>query len=122
MGNQEARPARREVLAGILAAGAALGLSNQQASAITNPVAGAKSKANEAVESAKNVAASNPLGDVQGAVGEAGAGLQRRIDGLFGKNKVRIDMEKVMPVTCITESFILNSAIVNAYRVHVDEF
>jgi len=62
---QEARPARRAVLAGILAAGAALGVSGQQA-----------------------LAAGNPVGDVQGAVEEAGAGIKQRIDGIFGKNSV----------------------------------
>lgn len=90
--SEEARPARREVLAGILAAGAALGFSNQ-ASAALNPVAAAKSKASEAVEGAKGIAGSNPLqnvnavGDAQNIVEEAGAGIKRRIDGLFGKNK-----------------------------------
>jgi len=61
--SEEARPARREVLAGILAAGAALGISSQQA-----------------------LAAGNPVADVQGAVEEAGAGIKQRIDGIFGKN------------------------------------
>lgn len=96
-GTQEAKPARREVLAGILAAGAALGFSNQ-ASAAMNPAAAAKSKVNQAVQGAKDVAGKNPLnnitamnsplGDVQGAVEEASSGLKRRIDGLFGKDKV----------------------------------
>lgn len=62
--SEEARPARREVLAGILAAGAALGVSTQ-----------------------KVLAAGNPVADVQGAVDEAGAGIKRRIDGIFAKNK-----------------------------------
>jgi hypothetical protein len=61
--SEEARPARREVLAGILAVGAALGFSNQ-ASAGTDVVA-----------------------DAQNIVDEAGAGIKRRVDGLFGKNK-----------------------------------
>lgn len=60
---EEARPARREVLAGILAAGAALGFSNQASAAV------------------------NPVGDAQNIVEEAGAGIKRRIDGLFGKDK-----------------------------------
>lgn len=59
--SEEARPARREVLAGILATGAALGFS-QRASA-------------------------DPIADAQGVVEEAGLGIKRRIDGLFGKDK-----------------------------------
>ncbi|KAG0585578.1 hypothetical protein KC19_2G022300 [Ceratodon purpureus] len=60
--SEEARPARREVLAGLLAAGAALGFSNQ-------------------------ASAGTPVDDAQNLVDEAGAGIKRRIDGLFGKNK-----------------------------------
>lgn len=85
------------MLAGILAAGAALGFSNQ-ASAAVNPVAAAKSKADQAVQGAKDIAGSNPLesvtavGDAQNLVEEAGAGIKKRIDGLFGKNKVSPQM------------------------------
>ena len=50
-------------MAGLLAAGAALGFSNQ-------------------------ASAGTPVDDAQNLVDEAGAGIKRRIDGLFGKNKV----------------------------------
>lgn len=95
--DQEAKPARREVLAGILAAGAALGFSGQ-ANAAMNPVAAAKSKAGQAVQGAKDLAGSNPLegvvgsnplGDAQSTVEEAASGIKGRIDGMFGKDKVR---------------------------------
>jgi hypothetical protein len=98
---EKARPARREVLAGLLAAGAALGFSTQQQQASAamnnmNPVAAAKSKANQAVQGAKDVAgsnplsgftASNPLEGVERGVDEAATGIKKRMDGLFGKNK-----------------------------------
>jgi hypothetical protein len=84
---RQGRVARREALAGILAAGAALGFSSQ-ASAALNPIAGAKSKAGEAAQGAKDIASSNPLGGIEGAVDEASSGIKRRLDGLFGKNKV----------------------------------
>lgn len=95
VGSEEAKPARREVLAGILAAGAALGFSGQ-ANAAMNPVAAAKSKAGQAVQGAKDLAGSNPLegvvgsnplGDAQSTVEEVASGIKGRIDGLFGKDK-----------------------------------
>lgn len=71
---QEARPARREVLAGILATGAALGFS-QRASA-------------------------DPIADAQGVVEEAGMGIKRRIDGLFGKDKVNFHCNSGVSTLC----------------------
>jgi hypothetical protein len=58
-----------------------------------NPIAAAKSKAGQAVQATKDIAGSNPLenvtavGDAQNIIDEAGAGIKRRIDGVFGKNK-----------------------------------
>lgn len=115
--DQESGTARREVLASILAAGAALSFSGPAFA--ENPVATAKGKASEVVQSAKGLTGidpasvvggkadevvkgaksvagsnplekltgSNPLDDVKGAADSAGAEVKRRIDGIFGKDK-----------------------------------
>jgi hypothetical protein len=52
-----------------------------------NPIAGAKSKAGEAAQGAKDIVSSKPLGGIEGAVDKTSSGIKRRLDGLFGKNK-----------------------------------
>lgn len=101
---QESRPARREVLASFLAAGAALNFNSQAFAA--NPVETAKSKAGQAVQGAKDLAGSNPLdnisnpldnisnpldnvgnplGEAQKVAEDVGYELKGQIDGIFKK-------------------------------------
>lgn len=94
---QESRPARREVLASFLAAGAALNFNGQAFAA--NPIETAKSKAGQAVQGAKGIAGSNPLdnisnpldnvgnplGEAQKVAEDIGYELKGQIDGIFKK-------------------------------------
>lgn len=101
---QESRPARREVLASFLAAGAALNFNSPAFAA--NPVETAKSKAGQAVQGAKDLAGSNPLdnisnpldnisnpldnvgnplGEAQKVAEDVGYELKGQIDGIFKK-------------------------------------
>jgi len=95
--SEESRPARREVLASFLAAGAALNFNSQAFAA--NPVETAKSKAGQAVQGAKDLAGSNPLdnisnpldnvgnplGEAQKVAEDVGYELKGQIDGIFKK-------------------------------------
>jgi hypothetical protein len=42
----------------------------------------------EAAQGAKDIVSSKPLGGIEGAVDETSSGIKRRLDGLFGKNKL----------------------------------